>query len=423
MKKKRLLLPALLFSCLPFMAQTSQQEMFDDIYKTAGVYYTYPVYELQPQTKAPKGYTPFYISHYGRHGSRYLISDNDYKWVIDLLAKASAQKSLTPLGEDTYQRLLKIWPEAKGRGGDLTPLGRRQHQGIAERMYKGYPEVFKGKRTISARSTVILRCAMSMVAFGDQLKELNPELDITYEASPKYMNYLNYHTDKSNQFTSEHTGPWAEEYRKFEAEHTRPERLTNSLFSNKEFIRKKVNPHQLMWGLYWIASDMQNMETPVSFYDLFEKQELFDLWQCINYKFYVGNANHADGKGIVVANAKALLKNILDSAESAIKNTDEAATLRFGHDGNVIPLAAILQLDHCNVAVSKPEEVYNVWSDYKIVPMAGNIQIVFYKNLKNHILVKFLLNEQETHLPIPATQFPYYDWNKVKAFYEEILTQ
>ena len=32
----------------------------------------YPYLFATPQlTKAPKGYKPFYISHYGRHGSRY----------------------------------------------------------------------------------------------------------------------------------------------------------------------------------------------------------------------------------------------------------------------------------------------------------------------------------------------------------------
>lgn len=93
--------------------------------------------------------------------------------------------------------------------------------------------------------------------------------------------------------------------------------------------------------------------------------------------FYVGNANHADGKGIVVANAKSLLRNILDSADEAIRKGGIAATLRFGHDGNVIPLVALMQIENCNVAVNDPYEVYKVWSDFKVVPMAANVQIIF----------------------------------------------
>ena len=413
----------ILLTGLPALGQTTQQEMTDNINKTAGVYYAYPISDLQPQTKVPQGYKPFYISHYGRHGSRYLIADNDYKWVIDLFQQAKQQNALTELGYDALKRLELLWKEVEGHGSDLTPLGVRQHQGIAERMYHSYPEVFTDNKKISARSTIVLRCAMSMVAFGDKLKELNPKLIISYEASPKYMNYLNYHSDESNMFTSDKTGPWVEEYRKFELEHTHPERIINSLFNNTNFIRKHVNPHNLMWGLYWIASDMQNVETKVSFYDLFEKDELFDLWQCINYRFYVCNANHADSKGIVIANAKSLLKNILDSAEEAIADPSIASTLRFGHDGNVIPLAAILHLNDCDVSVNRPEDVYKVWSDYKVVPMAGNIQIVFYKRNNNNedILVKFLLNEQEAKIPLNTNIFPYYRWKDVKSYYTQQL--
>ncbi|RRD89356.1 histidine-type phosphatase [Bacteroides heparinolyticus] len=424
MKLKRILLYSLIWMChVPVYAQTSKEEMFSTIEKTGGVYLAYPL-DFAPQAKAPKGYKPFYVSHYGRHGSRYLIADHDYKWLVELFEDAYRAGFLSTLGEDTYRRLLKVWEEAEGHGGDLTPLGVRQQRGIAERMYASFPEAFKGSSTISARSTVVLRCAMSMVAFGDRLKELNPELRISYEASPKHMDYLNYHTDASNRFTSSHNGPWVEEYRKFEESHTQPDRLIASLFRDKHFIRKKVNPKEVMWGLYWIAVDMQNAETKVSFYDIFEPQELFDLWQCVNYRFYVGNANHAEGKGIVVANAKSLLQNMLDSADEAIRQKGIAATLRFGHDGNVIPLAALMHIENCNVAVSDPYEVYKVWSDFKVVPMAANIQMVFFRNEKREtddILVKFLHNENEVHIPVHTDIFPFYKWNDVESYYRNLL--
>lgn len=424
MKLKQILLCGIMWiCCAPLGAQTSKEEMFSTIEKTGGVYWTYPL-DFAPQTKAPKGYKPFYISHYGRHGSRYLIADRDYKGLLDLLEKAHREKALSLLGEDAYQRLLKVWEEVEGHGGDLTPLGVRQHRGIAERMYTSFPEVFKGASSISARSTVVLRCAMSMVAFGDRLKELNPKLRISYEASQKYMDYLNFHTDESNRFTSSQDGPWTEEFRKFKEAHTHPDRLIASLFKDEHFILKSVNPKTVMWSFYWIASDMQNAETKVSFYDLFESQELFDLWQCINYNFYVGNANHTDGKGIVVSNAKSLLKNILDSADEAIQKGGVAATLRFGHDGNVIPLVALMKIENCNVAVNNPAEVYKVWSDFKVVPMAANVQIVFFRKDKgttDDILVKIMHNENEVHIPVQTNLFPFYKWSEVENYYRSLL--
>lgn len=377
--------------CLGVNAQTTFEEISADLNKAGGVYLAYPTVETK-QTPAPKGYKPFYVSHYGRHGSRYLLSDRDYQWIIQLMEKAETVNGLTPLGHDVLKRLNMVWEEAQGRAGDLTPLGVRQHQGIAERMSKNFPEVFRGKRHVSARSTVVYRCAMSMVAFGDRLKQLNPQLDMSYEMSEKYMSYLNYHSARSNAFTHGKKGPWVEEYRKFEEAQVHPDRLVSTLFSNADFIRCEVNPSELMWGLYWIAVDMQDMETPVSFFDLFTAKEMFDLWQCVNYRFYMGNANPLASNGIVMANAKSLVENILESADAAIKDRSIAATLRFGHDGNVIPLLALLQIENFDVAVAGPAEVYKHWCDFKATPMASNVQIVFFENKAGDILVKFMHN-------------------------------
>lgn len=401
-------------------AQTTFEEISADLNKAGGVYLAYPKVEAK-QTPAPKGYKPFYVSHYGRHGSRYLLGDRDYLWIIQLMQKADSINGLTPLGKDVLKRLSLVWQEVQGRAGDLTPLGVRQHRGIAERMYKNFPEVFSGKRSVSARSTVVYRCAMSMVAFGDRLKGLNPKLDISYEMSEKYMSYLNYHTDRSNAFTNGEKGPWVEEYRKFEKAQVKPDRLVNSLFSNADFIRCEVNPDNLMWGLYWIAVDMQDIETPLSFYDIFTAREMFDLWQCVNYRFYIGNANPLASKGIVMANAKSLVENIIESADAAIKDRSIAATLRFGHDGNVIPLLALLQIENFDVAVAGPSEVYKHWCDFKATPMASNVQIVFFENNKGDVLVKFLHNEKEVHIPVETDIWPYYHWNEVRDYYQKRL--
>lgn len=407
--------------CLGVNAQTTFEEISADLNKAGGVYLAYPTVETK-QTPAPKGYKPFYVSHYGRHGSRYLLGDRDYQWIIQLMEKAETVNGLTPLGHDVLKRLNMVWEEAQGRAGDLTPLGVRQHQGIAERMSKNFPEVFRGKRHVSARSTVVYRCAMSMVAFGDRLKQLNPQLDMSYEMSEKYMSYLNYHSARSNAFTHGKKGPWVEEYRKFEEAQVHPDRLVSTLFSNADFIRCEVNPSELMWGLYWIAVDMQDIETPVSFFDIFTAKEMFDLWQCVNYRFYIGNANPLASNGIVMANSKSLVENILESADAAIKDRSIAATLRFGHDGNVIPLLALLQIENFDVAVAGPAEVYKHWCDFKATPMASNVQIVFFENKAGDILVKFMHNENEVHVPVKTDQWPFYHWNDVKEYYQKRLS-
>ena len=410
-------------SAVASYAQTSKEEVFANIEKSGSVYYAYPEVN-ETYTPAPDGYKPFYISHYGRHGSRYLIADNDYLVVIRTLDKADSLGILSPKGKELRQRLERVWKDAEGLGGQLTPLGYRQHRGIAGRMSQNFPEVFEGRRSISARSTVVIRCALSMAAFCEKLKELNPGMQFTYGSGDRYMRYLNYWNEDACTFTSD-SSPWRKDYQRFRQEHIRPERLMKLLFNNAPYVSKHINAEELMMGLYWIASDLQNTDLDLSIYDIFEKQELFDIWQTINYTHYVCNGTCPWGKEIVQRTFTPLLRNILDSAEEAIANDSIAATLRFGHDGNVMPLTGLLQLENCHNEETNPTDFYKVWSDFKIVPMAANVQLIFYRKGKSNddILVKFMLNEKETSIPLKSELKPYYRWKEVEKFYREKIAK
>lgn len=99
-----------------------------------------------------------------------------------------------------------------------------------------------------------------------------------------------------------------------------------------------------------------------------------------------------------------------------------AATLRFGHDGNVMPLTGLLHLEGCYGEETNSENFYRVWSDYKIVPMAANVQIIFYrKRGTDEIIVKFMLNEKETTIPIKSEIAPFYFWKDVEKFYRDYI--
>ena len=62
--------------------------------KAYGTDYPYQVVDYK-MTAAPKGYTPFYISHYGRHGSRYYWNATLYREVDTLLKKKKKNHQLT----------------------------------------------------------------------------------------------------------------------------------------------------------------------------------------------------------------------------------------------------------------------------------------------------------------------------------------
>ena len=70
------------FVVLGLSAWAQQTNVFDqlksDPKKAYGTDYPY-AFAKAPLTKAPRGYKPFYISHYGRHGSRYYSIG---KWTV-----------------------------------------------------------------------------------------------------------------------------------------------------------------------------------------------------------------------------------------------------------------------------------------------------------------------------------------------------
>ena len=414
MKTKALSLIASSLFCIPAMAQTTAQEMFDNPERCGGVYYAYPTVERH-DTPAPKGFKPFYVSHYGRHGSRYLISDNDYKWVLDAFHKADAAGALTPFGHNVMDRLDSVWVEARGRGGELSPLGARQHRAIANRLYHAYPGVFTDDAEITAKSTTVMRCAHSMFAFVEGLKENNPKLQIPRESGERAMVYLNYHSPESGPYAG-HEGPWYQDYRKFKAEKTNPHRMMKELFNDSLYVRRYVDPEGLMWGLYWVAVDMQNMESDISFFDVFTPQELFDLWQVFNFNFFACNSSYAAAEGQLTGNARNLVCDIVAKADRCIASGEHGADFRFGHDGNIIPLAALMRLTNCYTDEMRPERLGSVWSDFKISPMASNLQMIFFRNKKGDILVKIMLNEREIAVDMPSATFPFYRWDDLRAY-------
>ncbi|MDE6276547.1 MAG: histidine phosphatase family protein [Muribaculaceae bacterium] len=425
MKLRTIFRGALLFSALPLFALTPREEVEANPLKAGGIYFAYPADEISPiAAERPKGYTPFYISHYGRHGSRYLISDRDYSDIIERLRDAASKDALTPLGLDVLARLDTVWVEAEGRGGELTPLGTRQHRSIARRAAQAFPEVFKGKDAeVTAASTVIMRCAHSMFAFMEGLKELNPQLDIARESSERHMNYLNYHSPESGPYSSRR-GPWYQDYKRFKAENTRPERLMASLFSDPAYVERWVDQDELMWQLYWLAMDMQNMETPINFTDLFTTDELYGMWETANFNFYATNSSYPLANGEHTANARNLVRDFMTKADAYVAEGKHGASLRFGHDGNIIPLTALLKIEGAfSDAIAPADLAKGGYANFRISPMASNLQMIFFRNDKrpDDVVVRVLLNERPASLPVPELGPGLYNWTELRKHLESLL--
>lgn len=240
------------------------------------------------------------------------------------------------------------------------------------------------------------------------------------ESNKRNMSYLCYSTPASWAFNDK-TGPWKQEYEKFRAAKTNPDRFVKTLFNDDKYILRDVDPSGLMWQFYWVAVDMQNMECDVEFFDLFEPEELFNLWEVFNASFYIHNSSYPLSDGVNVDNAKNLLTNILETADDYIANGKNGATLRFGHDGNIVPLAALMQFEGCHGYENDPYKMFEAWTDFKVSPMASNMQMVFFKDKKGDVIVKFMMNEREIAIPIESDIYPFYHWTDARAFLQKAI--
>jgi len=370
-----------------------------------------------PLTPAPKGYEPFYMSHYGRHGSRWLIGENEYQRPISILQDAKAAGKLTTVGQETLEKLEAFLPTTVQRLGDLTTVGERQHHGIGRRMVEHFPELFKSKNLpIDARSTTVNRCILSMIAECEELAAANPTVRIHNDVSESLQYYLNQPNQGRVKELKRTTGD--REIQQAKLRYLHPLRLMKVLFNDEQYVYNNVHAGELMLQLFNVANNMQSHDTDIDLLSLFTDDELYDLWRIINIRWYLDYGPSPVSGGIMPFSQLNLLKNIIETADTV---TQKQATLRFGHEVCVMPLACLLELDQCNVQVENLDTLDHVWRNYRIFPMGCNIQLVFYRPKKGQgdILVKALLNEREATLPVKPVQWPYYRWQDLRQYYLE----
>ena len=407
---------------LGMQAQTAREEIKANRFLSASNYLDYNnQLSTETLTPAPKGYEPFYLTHYGRHGSRWLIGKQEYDAPLNTLREAHRHGKLTAKGEEVLKKFEAFYPTTINRLGELTIVGERQHHGIGKRMAQNFPEIFQTKNVpIDARSTVVIRCILSMEAECEELAAANPTARIHNDVSESFQYYLNAPWEGQ---VRKNAGKGREELSKFRYENTHPDRLMKVLFNDQDWVYNNVQAGNLMRQLFDVASNMQSHDTDIELYSLFNDDEVYDLWRVNNAGWYLNYGAAPQTGGIMPFSQLNLLKNMIATADTI---TTTQATLRFGHEVCVLPLACLLELGNCGVAVSDLNKLDEQWRNYRIFPMACNIQIIFYRPKKGKsgdVLVKAMLNEREVSLPVKTDQYPYYKWNDVRQYYMDKIAK
>ena len=367
-------------------------------------------------TPAPKGFKPFYISHYSRHGSRYHTGESYFRLCMPKMAECNSLGILTEEGQAWYNDAKAVYAEHKGMFGMLTNLGSQEQDGIGNRIIERFPEVFAGKngRTeVRNRCTRVQRSIISMTSFNTAIAKKSPALNFSYAAGDKFRAYLN--ADPQNYPLLDKFDDQVEDSLKHLIN---TDRVFKVLFKDTEAAAKVIdNPYSFAKGIFLVSAISPNTDIHPDMLKYFHEEDILGHWIIRNNIFYAGWANSAEMATEVATIAHPLIKDIVEKAEEALsENSTLAADFLFGHDTGLLPLVATLGIDGMHEKWSA-FNAHEHWSSSEFIPMASSLQIVFYKNKKGEILVKLLYNEKETSIPaLKPVSGPYYSWSSLKEY-------
>ncbi len=406
---------ALITSVFSFSAQAqSYKDLIDENPERAGGVYHYYEYSPATLTKAPKGYKPFYISHYGRHGSRYHTSAGLFKGAVETLDTAEKAGLLTEEGKLLKSRIDTVNREHQGMFGMLSERGADEHQGIASRMKANYPEVFKGERNeIECVSSYWPRCLVSMANFTTALQGRKGNLRFHYVTGPKYLDYISMNLDTKDVIKGSNV------LRKHLLDSLiSPERFLEAIFTDPakaaEFI---PNPKEFMDDVFLAGGISPNTDARPDIFSHFTNDELTGLWISRNDKLYYSYGISEEEGEYVSTIAKPLIGDIVAKADDAMRpESGKAADLRFGHDVGLLPLIGTIRIAGMEDRW-KSSDVHKRWLDFQMMPMASNLQMVFFKNRKGDVLVKLVYNDKETTIPaVKTVAKTFHTWEDLREY-------
>lgn len=415
------LLTSFLFSTV------SAETIYVDQKQAGSQYLAYPVpeYGIPELSAAPEGYVPFHMEHYGRHGSRWRLNQREYDDAYALLQKAYEDKKLTPRGIEVYELLKQLGKDADGRLGELTPLGHRQHRGIAQRMAANFPEIFTDSTYLDAKSTVVIRCILSMANEVAEFEKMYPNMKTKMDASRTTQKILAYNsTDTVAKRLGDKATKYVDEYVKTLP---KPVAFYNKMFNDQQYVNDSIDKRRVFKRIFDVAVNMQSHDEYPSIFDIFTEEELNNEWLARNVDWYITSGNTPLTKNRVPYNQRVLLRNIIESADTAMMSPNISANLRFGHESILLPLSVLMELNNAAYETTDLTTLADNWQNYQIFPMGSNIQIVFYRPegpavfTDEEILVKVLLNEAEATLPVTPVTGNYYRWKDLRNHYMDKL--
>ncbi len=435
--KKLIFTLILSISGLSCLAQP--EVVLGDPFKSSGLDNIYD-FDAQICTAAPKGYEAFYISHYGRHGSRYPYTATVATALLDLLHEAEGKENLSEYGNGLMARLELFMEKAGNHIGELTDLGRQQQYRLAGEMAERYPQAFRKGAVVTAQASSSSRSILSMASFCTALARKCPSIRID-----QFQGFAETQATAPNMGRNplRIKGPGlGNPYRESPAEFMQrrfpefTETVLGKMFRDPYAALGDRDVQYLMDHIYMLIGGMNSLPDGVrmDFSDIATPETLARMWELDNYQrfceYIVYTASCCSVFKDIIERADARLA-LLDSAAGKLGGRAEGADLRFGHDHVLMSLLMIADIDSFGELPENPDELGHVFQTFRS-PMAANLHFVFYrpKNGRGPILTGLSLNGQparlsslDKELGLSPDESGFYRWDDVKAWFEKRFSQ
>ena len=397
-----------------------RNEVRADWNKCSGLDCVYDMNE-KASTPAPKGYEPVYVSHYGRHGSRFAYHNKAYTYPLNMLREAAAKDNLTPYGERLLKDLEDFWATAQYQVGDLTPLGWQQHQYIATTMVRSFPSAFGKGSTVDACSSPSTRAIVSMSSFVSAISREAPKTTVYAHQSLLDVQAARPNAG-SNPFRYKGPAmplPYGETSEHFFLRHfPQYEEVLGRLLKDPSGCLGDITPFDMFFNLYMFVAGMNSLpeEMRIDVDGIFTQEEYATLWEIDNYERFREYYNYKTP-------CSSIVDDIVAKADARLASASRGADLRFGHDHVVMSLLMIMDIDGFGYVPENPDDLVYWFQTFRSC-MATNLQFVFYQPKKckrgEDILVKLLFNGEEATIgTLEPVSGPYYRWSDVRAFLQK----
>lgn len=387
-----------------------------------------PFQDLSEYEEVPEGYEAVLVEHVARHGSRFLSSKKYDDLLYQLWEQAKADDGLTELGEELGPELEEITAIHDELGyGDLSGLGATELEEMGQRAYQRMQPLFDAAvesggtmtfttsgedRAIDSGDNFMIGLTADDPDLAELIEPMEADTDLLYfhKANEEYVEYrdsddqlhealdaLEDHPDISRVAENVVNALFTEEF---------VERIDDGEFDfvdngkGKKHLRTIVDVADYMYQLYIIAPLMAE-EADLDFSKYLSQEDAEVLAFLAGAETFYEKGPGFEGRDITYQMSDVLLEDLLSAVEGvASGETTQAADFRFAHAETILPLAALLQLPGSEQQVAEGEAYSYESNPFRaalVAPMASNIQWDVFQNDEEHVIVRMLYNEEQTH--------------------------